>query len=57
MTLLLCFSGQIGSGKSSASIAVAEALGWKRTGFGDYLRSERSRAKAVIRHRAKRFRI
>lgn len=40
MTLLLCFSGQIGSGKSSVSIAVADALGWKRTGFGDYLRAE-----------------
>ena len=40
MSLLLCFSGQIGSGKSSVSSAVAEALGWRRTGFGDYLRSE-----------------
>ena len=43
MSLLLCFSGQIGSGKSSVSTAVAEALGWRRTGFGDYLRSEISR--------------
>lgn len=43
MSLLLCFSGQIGSGKSSVSAAVAEALGWRRTGFGDYLRSEISR--------------
>lgn len=40
MSLLLCFSGQIGSGKSSVSTAVATALGWKRVGFGDYLRSE-----------------
>jgi hypothetical protein len=40
MSLLLCFSGQIGSGKSSVSAAVAEALGWRRTSFGDYLRSE-----------------
>lgn len=40
MSLLLCFSGQIGSGKSSVSTAVAEALGWRRTGFGDYLRGE-----------------
>lgn len=39
MSLLLCFSGQIGSGKSSVSAAVAEALGWRSTGFGDYLRS------------------
>jgi cytidylate kinase len=40
MSLLLCFSGQIGSGKSSVSTAVAAALGWRRTGFGDYLRGE-----------------
>jgi cytidylate kinase len=40
MSLLLCFSGQIGSGKSSVSIAVANALGWRRTGFGDFLRGE-----------------
>lgn len=43
MSLLLCFSGQIGSGKSSVSLAVAEALGWRRTGFGDYLREEIAR--------------
>jgi cytidylate kinase len=43
MSLILCFSGQIGSGKSSVSSAVAEALGWRRTGFGDYLRSEIAR--------------
>lgn len=40
MSLLVCFSGQIGSGKSSVSSAVAQALGWKWTGFGDYLRTE-----------------
>jgi dephospho-CoA kinase len=43
MRLLLCFSGQIGSGKSSISTAVAETLGWGRTGFGDYLRNEIAR--------------
>lgn len=43
MSLLLCFSGQIGSGKSSVSAVVADALGWRRTGFGDYLRSEIAR--------------
>ena len=43
MSLLLCFSGQIGSGKSSVSTAVAEVLGWRRTGFGDYLRGEIAR--------------
>lgn len=43
MSLLLCFAGQIGSGKSSVSSAVATALGWRLTGFGDYLRSEITR--------------
>ncbi|MGE0847735.1 MAG: hypothetical protein AB7L41_15825 [Flavobacteriaceae bacterium] len=43
MSLLLCFSGQIGSGKSSVSTAVAGAMGWRRTGFGDYLRAEIAR--------------
>jgi cytidylate kinase len=43
MSILLCFSGQIGSGKSSVSVAVAKALGWRRTGFGDYLRHEIAR--------------
>lgn len=40
MSLLVCFSGQIGSGKSSVSTAVAQALGWPRVSFGDYLRGE-----------------
>jgi len=40
VSVLLCFAGQIGSGKSSVSAAVAAALGWRRTGFGDYLRAE-----------------
>jgi dephospho-CoA kinase len=44
MSLLVCFSGQIGSGKSSVSTAVADALGWRRTGFGDFLRSEIARS-------------
>lgn len=43
MKLLLCFSGAIGSGKSSVSTAVANALGWQQNGFGDYLRREISR--------------
>jgi hypothetical protein len=43
MSLMLCFSGQIGSGKSSVSTAVAEALRWRRTGFGDFLRGEIAR--------------
>lgn len=40
MSLLLCFSGQIGSGKSSVSTEVAQGLGWRRAGFSDYLRAE-----------------
>lgn len=40
MTTLVCFSGQIGSGKSSVSTAVAEALGCARSGFGEFLRAE-----------------
>jgi len=40
MSLLLCFSGQIGSGKSSVSAEVATVLGWARGGFGEYLRNE-----------------
>jgi cytidylate kinase len=40
MSLLVCFSGQIGSGKSTVSSAVADALGWSRAGFGDYVRAE-----------------
>jgi hypothetical protein len=30
----------MGRGMSSVSAAVAHALGWRRTGFGDYLRAE-----------------
>jgi dephospho-CoA kinase len=43
MGLLVCFSGRIGSGKTSVSEAVATQLGWGRYGFGDYLRSELAR--------------
>lgn len=32
------FSGRIGSGKSTISHAVADALGWTRASFGDYVR-------------------
>ncbi|MDE2827462.1 MAG: hypothetical protein OXL40_09170 [Bacteroidota bacterium] len=38
--MLLCFSGRIGSGKSSVSSAVADSLGWRRVGFGDFLRAD-----------------
>lgn len=38
--LLVCLAGGIGSGKSSVRAAIAAHLGWKHTGFGDYLRNE-----------------
>jgi dephospho-CoA kinase len=37
-SIVVCFSGRIGSGKSSVTEALQQALGWKRAGFGDYLR-------------------
>ena len=43
-TLLVCFSGKIGSGKTSISRAVARRLECRRTSFGGYLRNE------VVRH-------
>ncbi|MDE0230334.1 MAG: hypothetical protein OXJ62_15900 [Spirochaetaceae bacterium] len=38
ISLLVCFSGKIGSGKTSTSRAVASALRCGRASFGDYLR-------------------
>ena len=38
MTLLVCFSGKMGSGKTSTSRAVASALACGHASFGDYLR-------------------
>ncbi len=38
MSLVVSFAGQIGSGKSSVSSALALALSWPRAAFGDYLR-------------------
>jgi cytidylate kinase len=35
--LVLAFSGKIGSGKTTLSQQVAEALGWRRASFGEYL--------------------
>lgn len=43
MKLIVCFSGRIGSGKSSLSRAVSNQLGCPRASFGDYLRNEVSR--------------
>lgn len=36
--LVVCFSGRIGSGKTSVTRAIAGRLGWRRAAFGDYLR-------------------
>lgn len=36
---VICFSGRIGSGKSSVTSALADALDWPKAGFGDYLRA------------------
>src|SRR5262249_3604780 len=33
-----CFSGRIGSGKSSVAARLSHALGWPRAGFGEDLR-------------------
>lgn len=41
--LVVCFSGQIGSGKSSVSRSLASWFGWPRAAFGDYLRKEAER--------------
>ena len=39
-TLLVCFSGKIGCGKTSVSRRVAKALGCRRASFGGYLRGQ-----------------
>lgn len=44
MSLVVCFSGKIGSGKSSVLTAISDKLHWKRTGFGEYLRAEIAKA-------------
>lgn len=36
--LVVCFSGRIGSGKTSVTRALSGRLGWRRAAFGDYLR-------------------
>jgi cytidylate kinase len=37
--MIVCFSGRIGSGKTTVSIEVAKRLGLPRASFGDYVRS------------------
>ena len=51
MGILVCFAGHIGSGKTSISTAVGEALDWKRTSFGDFLRAEVTRQGGNPDHR------
>jgi dephospho-CoA kinase len=38
MAVVLAFAGRMGSGKTTLTTAVAEALGCKRASFGDYVR-------------------
>ena len=38
-SLVLAFSGSIGSGKSTLSLRVAEALNWPYVSFGNYVRA------------------
>lgn len=37
--VVACFSGSIGAGKSSVTHVLADALQWRRAGFGDCLRA------------------
>lgn len=43
MSVVVCLSGSIGSGKSSVREALSNRLGWRHTAFGDYLRVELER--------------
>lgn len=38
--VVFCFSGGIGSGKSTLSHSLAEVVGWKRVSFGDFVRKK-----------------
>jgi hypothetical protein len=40
---VICLSGRIASGKTSITQTISTALGWPRTGFGDYLRTRIAR--------------
>src|SRR5437879_891815 len=35
---VIALSGKLGSGKTTISSAIATLLGWRRVGFGDYVR-------------------
>lgn len=36
---IICFSGGIGSGKSTLSLELSKKIGWKATSFGNFLRN------------------
>jgi dephospho-CoA kinase len=38
MPLVVAFTGKIGTGKTTITKSLAEALGWPRASFGDYVR-------------------
>ena len=42
-SVVLGFSGKIGTGKTTISSGVANVLGWPRVSFGDFIRSEAQR--------------
>ncbi len=51
MPLAVAFAGKVGSGKTTITRPLAEALGWPRTSFGDYVRKVvRERGIPVTRH-------
>ncbi|NTA18890.1 AAA family ATPase [Agrobacterium tumefaciens] len=43
MAIVVCFSGKIGSGKSSIISELSNALGWKQVAFGHYVRQQVAR--------------
>lgn len=43
MAVVVCFSGKIGSGKSSVVSELSGSLGWKHAGFGQFVRQEIAR--------------
>src|SRR5437667_11684940 len=56
MALAVAFSGKLGSGKTTVSSSLAEALKWPRTSFGDYVREIlRSRGLEQTRDNLQRF--
>lgn len=44
---IICFSGGIGSGKSTLSYELSKKIGWKTTSFGNFLRNLASERKLI----------